>query len=508
VVLVFIFTGCSSYSSSKTIESLEKIREANMTAETTIPRETTAGITAVETTVAETTVSETVTAETTASVATTKGKIVFMSDRDGNYEIYTMNVDGTEQVNLTNNPAVNGNPSFSPDGSKIAFDSTRDENYEIYIMNIDGSEQVRLTNNTAVDVEPSFSPDGSKIAFDSTRDGNYEIYIMNIDGSEQVNLTNNQEDDMEPSFSPDGSKIVFASVRDGSYEIYTMNIDGSEQVNLEADTVPTFSPDGSKIAFSSFLNGNFEIFTLNVDGSGQKKLTNNPANDESPSFSPDGSKIVFSSVRDGNYEIYIMNVDGSEQVNLTNNPANDLYPSFPPIPETTVETTTVETKEKGEYNIGDTGPAGGLIFYVNPNYITDGWRYLEAAPGDQSIQIQWCNGSFVKTGATATTVGAGQANTQTIVKIQGTGSYAAQLCNDLTQGGCSDWFLPSKDELNLMYENLQVSASLGGFVSDYYWSSSEVDENGAWIQSFGYDGYQVDSNKVSKFIRVRAARAF
>ena len=61
---------------------------------------------------------------------------------------------------------------------------TRDGNYEIYVMNIDGSEQVRLTNNTAVDLEPSFSPDGFKIAFDSNRDGNYEIYIMNMDGSE------------------------------------------------------------------------------------------------------------------------------------------------------------------------------------------------------------------------------------------------------------------------------------------------------------------------------------
>jgi hypothetical protein len=203
-----------------------------------------------------------------------------------------------------------------------------------------------------------------------------------------------------------------------------------------------------------------------------------------------------------------MNIDGSEQANLTNNPANDLYPSFPPIPKTTAETTTVEAIEKGEYNIGEIGPAGGWIFYVNPNYETDGWRYLEAAPSDQSWGILWDYGKDVATGATAIAVGTGQANTQTIVKIQGTGSYAAQLCNDLTQGDYSDWFLPSKDELNLMYENLQVSAGLGGFSSGYYWSSSEVDTNSAWIQSFGYDGYQVSSHKVSKFIRVRAVRAF
>ena len=132
------------------------------------------------------------------------------------------------------------------------------------------------------------------------------------------------------------------------------------------------------------------------------------------------------------------------------------------IPETTAEAAI----EKGEYNIGDTGPAGGLIFYVNPNYETDGWRYLEAAPSDQSTEILWDYGRDVATGATATVVGTGQANTQTIVKVLGAGSYAAQLCNDLTQGGYSDWFLPSKDELDLMYENLYLKG-LGGFTSGY-----------------------------------------
>jgi hypothetical protein len=119
------------------------------------------------------------------------------------------------------------------------------------------------------------------------------------------------------------------------------------------------------------------------------------------------------------------------------------------IPETTA------ASEKANYNIGDTGPAGGLIFYLNPNYKSDGWKYLEAAPNDSpgdnnNYFIPWNNGDFVKTGATETAIGTGKANTQKIVDIQGNGSYAAKLCSDLTQGGYSDWFLPSKDELNLI----------------------------------------------------------
>ena len=89
------------------------------------------------------------------------------------------------------NPAYDMGPTFSTDGYKIAFYSNRDGNGEIYIMNVDGSEQVNLTNNPADDWgEPSFSPDGSKIAFVSKRDGLDEIYIMNVDGSGQTRLTN------------------------------------------------------------------------------------------------------------------------------------------------------------------------------------------------------------------------------------------------------------------------------------------------------------------------------
>jgi WD40 repeat protein len=284
----------------------------------------------------------------TASVKA-EGRIAFVSDRDGNNEIYIMNIDGSEQVRLTNNPAQDVDPCFSPDGSKIVFDSARDGNWEIYIMNVDGSEQVRLTNNPALDVVPSFSSDGTQIAFESDRDGNYEIYIMNVDGSKQVNLTNNPAVDMLAYFSPDGSAIAFTSDRDGKGEIYIMNVDGSKQVNLTNnpayDLVPFFSPDGSKIAFVSDRDANFEIYMMNNDGSEQVRLTNNPALEGVPSFSSDGSKIAFHSDRDGNAEIYIMNVDGSEQVNLTNNLANDMGPRFSPS-ETADPTVSVDPTAK------------------------------------------------------------------------------------------------------------------------------------------------------------------
>src|SRR3972149_3275713 len=98
------------------------------------------------------------------------GKIAFVSIRDGNYEIYAMNADGSGQTRLTNNAATEYGPAWSPDGTKIAFWSDRDGNWEVYAMNADGSGQTRLTNNSAWDAAPAWSPDGTKIAFYSSRD--------------------------------------------------------------------------------------------------------------------------------------------------------------------------------------------------------------------------------------------------------------------------------------------------------------------------------------------------
>ena len=160
-----------------------------------------------------------------------------------------------------------------------------------------------------------------------------------------------------------------------------------------------------------------------------------------------------------------------------------------------------------------TGPTGGLVFYDKGSY-SDGWRYLEAAPSDQSTGIRWYNVSYTTTGATATAIGTGGANTATIVANQGVGSYAAQICNDLTIGSYSDWFLPSKEELNQMYVNLHLQGS-GGFTSEWYWSSSEHSSSSlALVQHFG-SGSQSSSLKgdgagypEGNDRRVRAVRAF
>jgi|GEM_PF-321058 len=266
-------------------------------------------------------------------------RIAFQSNRDGNYEIYTMKPDGTDLRRLTNNAFSDTEPAWSPDASKIAFTSNRDGNSEIYVMNADGTGQTRLTSNTATDSYPAWSPDGAKIAFQSDRDGNWEVHVINSDGTGQTRLTNNGADDSQAGWSPDGTRIVFHSSRTNHFNIYSMNADGSGQTALNGDSFdygqPVWSPNRLKVAASSNRDyWGFQIYTMNADGSGIAKLTDQGYqhyDNSQPSWSPDAARIIFQSSRDGNNELYIVNADGSGQTRLTNNGADDGNPAWSPI---------------------------------------------------------------------------------------------------------------------------------------------------------------------------------
>lgn len=203
-------------------------------------------------------------------------RIVFVSDRDGDSEIYTMDPDGSDVIRLTHDPSSDFTPTWLPDG-RIGFISDRDDYfYDIYVMNVDGSNVIRLTATYSEEMAPIWSPDGSRIAFISDRDGNSEIYVMNIDGSEVQNLTDHPASDFEPAWSPDGTQILFTSDREGQSDIFTMSADGTNVTRVAAhpaaDYAGTWSPDGTQILFTSARNGGQTLYRMTIGENRAERL--------------------------------------------------------------------------------------------------------------------------------------------------------------------------------------------------------------------------------------------
>lgn len=263
--------------------------------------------------------------------APTTAKIAFSSNRDGNWDIYTMNPDGSQQERLTRDGVKNLSPVWSPDGEQILFVSDRGGDSDLYVMDADGKHVRRVFRKSALRLEPTWSPDGERIAFHA-EEPKWSIQMATIHGADVKRVALAEWRGGNPSWSPNGNEIAFVGNVGGTRRILILKLgSGGVRTFLPKEQSwmysPAWSPAGDKLAFSWYKWGVADkqaIFIANRDGSGLEQIGKAVPHTSSLAWSPEGDKIVYAedAKNNNNQQIVVIDVETGGKKQLTRNGSN------------------------------------------------------------------------------------------------------------------------------------------------------------------------------------------
>lgn len=288
------------------------------------------------------------------------------------FDVFIVGENGLGLRNLTDHPANDLNPQWSPDGTLLAFESTREGVPNIFIIPAIGGAARNVSHIERGARECSWFPDSRRIAFQGETLYGNDIYVVNLSDSSIQNLTQGLGINLYPRCSPDGQKIAFASDRDSIWGLYVAPVNGGNPQRLteisgfDQTFTLTWSPESGRLLYNLSMNATRDVFVINVDGTQKQNLTNHAADDVGGDWSPDGSTIVFQSNRSGKDAIYRMDATGGNAARISAG-MDDTAPLFSPNGSWVM----FLSARRGAYEIWVVSPGGFQEEVVTPSQISD-----------------------------------------------------------------------------------------------------------------------------------------
>ncbi|MDP2690467.1 MAG: Tol-Pal system beta propeller repeat protein TolB, partial [Deltaproteobacteria bacterium] len=260
-------------------------------------------------------------------------RILFVSDRGGNKEVYMSDFDGANTSRVTRNRSINLSPQWAPDGARMLYISYKKGTPALYMLDLRTGRDTAVSERPGINIAGRFSPDGKRIALTLSGKKSPELHVMELDSFKDTQLTDNYAIDVSPTWSPDGKKLAFVSDISGNPHIFVIDLPTRNVKRLTFsgayNSSPAWSPDGKLIAYARSDAGRFQIWVMRTDGSAPLQLTFEGDN-RSPSWSPDGRYIIYSTTSRGKSSLRIMRSDGAGARTISTGAGNEKSPVWSP----------------------------------------------------------------------------------------------------------------------------------------------------------------------------------
>ncbi|MEO0453460.1 MAG: LpqB family beta-propeller domain-containing protein [Verrucomicrobiota bacterium] len=242
-------------------------------------------------------------------------KVAFISKQSGQKEVYMMDIDGHNLVQVTNDKSIALGPRFSYDNSKIAFTSYKSGFPDVWVIDLKQMKKTRIAYFPGANTSPAISPDGSTLALTLSKAGNTELYTMPAGGGDPTRLTKTRGTEATPTWSPDGRELIFVSDDRGSPQLFRIPASGGQAARLKTyasySTEPDWSPDGKKLAYSIMEAGQSQIWMMNLGNTERTNLTTGGIA-ESPSWTRNSRHLIYAQ----SGRLYLLDSSSGRQVQL------------------------------------------------------------------------------------------------------------------------------------------------------------------------------------------------